>query len=428
MINLKPVQIWRHINLKQAILKNQFYLSINLKSISYLYSFGFNCFCIFSNMLFKQVIGQQAVKQKLIQTIKDGRISHARLFLGSEGSGALALAIAYAQCICCTNKQSDDSCGSCASCIKYAKLIHPDLHFAYPITSAKEGEVSTKYLPEWREQLLQNPYMNLFHWISEIGKENQQGVISKFESEEIMRKLLLTSYESDFKVLIIWMAEKMNPAAANKLLKILEEPPEKTLFILVSENEDQLLATITSRTQLTRIKKLEHKEISDALISHRSLAPEEAGRIAFIADGNYNEALKIADNETGERNNFELFRNWMRMCLKFDSQKVVKMADELSGLGRENQKNFLLYSLNLVRACLMYNYGKTGLVKLQGEELDFVQKFSPFVNGNNCERFSEELNKAYHHIERNASSKILFLDLSFVMNEILNVPAGVVSK
>ena len=382
-------------------------------------------------MLFKEVIGQQTVKQKLIQTIKDGRISHARLFWGSEGSGALALAIAYTQYICCTNKQEDDSCGSCASCIKYAKLIHPDLHFAYPIaiSKAKEIETSTNVLPQWREAIIQNPYISLSGWFELLEAENKQPIIAVKESAEILRKLNLTTYESEYKVMIIWMAEKMNLEAANKLLKILEEPPEKTVFILVSENEDQLLATITSRTQLTRIKKLEHKEISAALISRRSLAADEAARIAFIADGNYNEALKIANNEAHEYNNFELFRNWMRMCLKFDAQKVVKMADEFSGLGRENQKNFLLYSLNLVRACLMYNYGETNLVKLQGEELDFVQKFSPFVNGANCERFAEELNKAFHHIERNASSKILFLDLSFMMNEILNIPAaGTVSK
>jgi DNA polymerase-3 subunit delta' len=223
--------------------------------------------------------------------------------------------------------------------------------------------------------------------------------------------------------MIIWMAEKMNQPAANKLLKILEEPPEKTLFILVCESEEQLLATILSRTQMIRVSKVTDEDLCNELISKHDVSPQEASHISFLVEGNVNEALHIVKQENKEVQNFELFRDWMRMCLKFDTQKVTRWIDSVATIGRESQKNFLVYATQILRSCLMKNYGVTDLAKAEGEILDFIEKFAPFIHGGNCEQFVNELNRASFHIERNANPKILFMDLSLKANELLNIPA-----
>lgn len=363
-------------------------------------------------MLLKDIVGQESVKNRLIQSVKDNRVSHAQLFLGSEGSGNLALAIAYAQYIACTNKQAEDSCDTCPSCIKYNKLVHPDLHFAFPITTSKDAKVSTVLLPEWREAITENPYINLFQWYEHLGVENKQGIIGVEESAEILRKLSLMSYESEFKTMIIWAPEKMHLSAANKLLKILEEPPDKTLFILVTENEDQLLRTIISRTQLVKINKLSDTEIKTALITKHQLAEQDAARIAYLADGNYNHALALMKESDSENFNFNTFSGWMRLCFRNDVLKITTWANEMSSIGRERQKNFLAYGLNAFRECLIMNYGDQSIIRIEGEELEFVKKFAPFINGGNCEELVAAFEKASLHIERNANPKILFLDLS----------------
>lgn len=376
-------------------------------------------------MLFKDVIAPQSVKQRLAQSVKEGRISHAQLFLAPEGAGGLPLAIAYAQYISCTNKSSDDSCGVCSSCIKYNKLIHPDLHFAYPVALSKEVRSSTDVLPQWREFVINNPYFNLFEWFQQLDAENKQPVIGAEESSEILRKLNLTTYEAEYKIMIIWMAEKMNHAAANKLLKILEEPPEKTLFILVCENEEQLLPTILSRTQLLRVGKVSDKELSLALEQKYEINTSEAAQIVLLAEGNINNALQMIMQQTTETGNFELYRDWMRMCLKFDTQKVMAWVNTMAKLKREQQKSFLLFSMQIIRACLMKNYGAEDLSKAEGETKEFIEKFARFVHASNCENFTQELNKAILHIERNANAKILFMDLSLKVNELLNTPETV---
>jgi DNA polymerase-3 subunit delta' len=379
-------------------------------------------------MQFKDIIGQQEVKQRLIQSAKEGRISHAQLFMGPEGSGNLALALAYAQYIACRNRSETDSCGTCPSCVKYKGIAHPDLHFAYPITSAKEGETSTNYLPEWREALQANPYMNIFQWIQKVGAENKQGVISVHESAEILRKLSLTSYEGGFKVMIIWMPEKMNLASANKLLKILEEPPDKTLFLLVTENMDQLLATIISRTQLVKVNRIADEDMKEALVSNCSLDEQEATRIAYLAEGNYNEALHLVQHSDEENFNFIQFRSWMRLCYNKDVLKNQQWVDGMAGIGREKQKNYLAYAIGMVRETLMVSYGNASLIRLQGEELDFVKKFSPFIHGENCIAVTDELNRAMRDVERNANPKILFTDLSLKMMSLLKQPVGMVKS
>ncbi|OFY87585.1 MAG: DNA polymerase III subunit delta' [Bacteroidetes bacterium RIFCSPLOWO2_12_FULL_35_15] len=373
-------------------------------------------------MLFSEIIGQQTIKERLIRSVNEGRISHAQLFLGPQGSGSLALALAYAQYISCKNKLEADSCGVCPSCVKYNKLVHPDLHFVYPVALSKNVKTSTDLAAEWREAFLDNPYITLFNWFELLEAENKQAVIGVEESAETLRKLSLTTYEAEYKIMIIWQAEKMNQQAANKLLKILEEPPDKTLFLLVCENEDQLLRTIVSRTQLIKILKISDRDLTQALVERNGISPEDAEKTAHLADGNYAEALLLIRENENAGQNLMRFQKLMRASLKFDPKAVLAWIDEVADAGRERQKNFLNYSLHIVRESLVLNYGDASLVKLGASEQEFVQKFSPFIHSSNTEQFIEELNKAHYHMERNANAKILFMDLAFKFNELLNLP------
>lgn len=378
-------------------------------------------------MLFKEIIGQQAVKERLIRSVREGRISHAQLFLGPQGSGNLALALAYAQFISCGNKLEDDSCGQCLSCVKYNKLVHPDLHFVYPVALSKDVRISTDVAVKWREVFLDNSYVTLFNWFELLDAENKQAVIGVEESAEILRKLSLTTYEAEYKIMIIWQAEKMNQAAANKLLKILEEPPEKTLFLLVCESEDQLLRTIVSRTQLIKITKINENDLIEALVDRHSMSQGAAESTAHLADGNYAEALSLINENENAGQNLASFQKLMRASLKFDAKAVMVWIDEIAVSGRERQKNFLNYALHIMRESLILNYADASLVKLGVDEQGFVKKFSPFIHSDNVEHFIDELNKAHHHMERNANAKILFMDLAFKFNELLNLPKPIKS-
>jgi DNA polymerase-3 subunit delta' len=376
-------------------------------------------------MLFKDIIGQQGVKERLVRSVKESRISHAQLFLGPQGSGSLPLAVAYAQYISCKNKTEDDACGQCSSCVKYNKLVHPDLHFVFPVALSKDVRTSTDVAAEWRAALLDNPYITLFNWFEQLDAENKQAVIGVEESGEILRKLSLTTYEAEYKIMIIWQAEKMNQASANKLLKILEEPPDKTLFLLVCESEDQLLRTIISRTQLIKIAKINDNDLINALVVRHALSSELAEKTAHLADGNYAEALYLINENENAAQNLASFQKLMRASFKFDPKAVMVWIDEVSSSGRERQKNFLNYALHIMRESLVLNYADASLVKLGQDEQEFVKKFSPFIHSNNVERFIDELNKAHYHIERNANAKILFMDLAFKFNELLNLPKAV---
>jgi DNA polymerase-3 subunit delta' len=373
-------------------------------------------------MLFKDIIGQEEVKKRLVHSVQENRVSHAQLFLGTEGSGALPLAVAYTQYILCKTRRAGDACGMCASCTKMAKLVHPDVHFVYPIANKKdESEISTDVVTEWREALLENPDHNQSDWFSHLNAENKQPTIGVKESAEILRKLALTTYEGEFKVMILWMPEKMNPAAANKLLKILEEPPDKTLFILVSENEEALLRTVYSRTQLIKVNRLHDAEIKAGLTDKNLLSFEDAARIAYLADGNYNAALKLISENSEESLLLQKFREWMRMVFKVDVVGVISWVEEMasSKTGRENQKAFLLYGMNILRECLAGMYGDKKLLRVAGDELVFVQKLSTLLDGNMCQQLSEELNEAIIHIERNGSPKLIFTDLSLKLMRIV---------
>lgn len=373
-------------------------------------------------MFFRDIIGQSEIKQRLLNTVSSNRISHAQLFFGQEGFGALPLTLAYARFIHCTNRGETDSCGECPSCQKHAKLVHPDLHFVFPVAISKDVRVSTHVIAQWREALLENAYLTLDEWFAKLDADNKQPVIGTDESGEILRKLSLTTFEGEYKIMIIWLAEKMNTTAANKLLKILEEPPDKTLFLVVTENEDQLLRTIVSRTQLMKVRAIADADLRAALVARHELSESDAEKITFQADGSYSAARQILERNEQAVFNLATFQKWMRASLKFDAAKVLDAVDDLAGVGRERQKNFLAYALTLVRESLIFNYADKTLVRMSGEELAFISKFAPFIHAANGEKFIEELNKASMHVERNGSPKMIFLDLSFKANELLNIP------
>ena len=371
-------------------------------------------------MKFKEVIGQEALKKQLIQTINENRVSHAQLFAGPEGCGNLALALAYAQYICCENKTNDDSCGTCKSCQKYSKLIHPDLHFVFPVVNTKSIAKATSddYLNEWRKAILENPYISLTQWIDTIASENKQGGIFEKESGEIIRKLSMKTYESDFKVMIIWMPEKMHTVAANKLLKMIEEPPAKTLFLLVSENPGQLLNTILSRTQFVKIPPVELTDMINAL-SQKIPDKSRLLEIVRVAGGNYLKAQELVNSEDDDLVFFEYFVKLMRTCFKRDVSELIKLSDELAGLGREKQKKFLTISLRLMRENFTMTASHNSIVYLNDKEFEFSEKFHQFINLNNIYRINEELNHAISHIEANGNSKIIFLDMSLKMIKLI---------
>ena len=349
-------------------------------------------------MRFSEIPGNNQIKEKLVRTVLDQRVSHAQLFFGPDGSSKLALAIAYAQFINCRDKQGitgrartsgiepeilPDSCGTCPSCVKYQKLAHPDLHFIYPVATTKKvtGKPQSRhFLEEWRKFLLESNFESgLQNWYEAIGIENKQGIINAYDCNEIITTLSYKSYESDYKVMIIWMVEKLYYSAAPKILKILEEPPEKTLFILVSEEPDQIIKTILSRTLMVKIPK-----------SHLG------------------HPVKNEEDET----HFLLFREWMRACYGAKIPDLIRFATDIAKPGREKQKSFLLYSLRTLGLCASYGYVGQLPEHLEGEELKFIKDFSPFILSGNLDEFNTLFNDAIYHIERNAHPSTMFLDLS----------------
>lgn len=375
-------------------------------------------------MLFQEVIGHNAIKQQLIQSVFENRVSHAQLFLGPEGSGSFALALAYAQFISCTEKTEIDSCGNCASCRKYNKLIHPDLHFSYPFFRGGEKEDSMADLGEWRDLVLSNPYFNLDEWRLRLDAQNKQPNINKAECLNILNRLSLKAFESEYKTMIIWLPEYLKNEG-NRLLKTLEEPANKTLIILVAQNQDQILNTIISRTQLVKIPALKNDDISRYLIDTKDIPETQASRIAYLSNGNLQAALNHLKED--DHDDFRNFTSWMRMTFADKGAQIIDFVDMLSKLGRENQKNMLRYGVQLIRECIMMLSGAESLVHLPSMEHDFVKNFSNHLDFATCEALINELEKAHYHIERNANPKILFLDVSLRFVKILKfntLPAG----
>jgi len=381
-------------------------------------------------LLFKSITGQLEIKRRLIQTVHENRVSHAQLFFGPEGSRKLALAIAYAQFINCRNRYFEpespgggDACGVCPSCIKFSKLIHPDLHFIFPVATTKEVErnpVSKDFLKTWREVMLENDFrLSLNDWYKAAGFEKKQGIINADDCSEILRTLSYKSYESEYKVMIIWMADRLFHAAAPKILKILEEPPDKSLFILITENSEKIISTILSRTQTIKFPKLQDEDIMRELTVRYSCPPDEARRIIPIVDGNLTQAIKIFKNDEDEFFFLEKFIQWMRLCFKNDLAKTMEFVGEIAKLGREKQKNFLAYAERIIRNAMLINYKNTDLTRLNREEMDFLVKFSKYIDHSNILSYTEELEKAQFHIERNANPNILFMDLSMTITILL---------
>jgi DNA polymerase III subunit delta' len=377
----------------------------------------------FTVMQFSKVVGQQKVKESLIQTIKENRVSHAQLFVEQPGSGGLPLAIAYAQYLCCENRTDSDSCDVCPSCLKYNKLEHPDLHCFYPVNTTprnpKPPVLSKDFAQEWRSFATKTPYSSLFDWLKSLDIENKQGNISAKESQEIINSLTLKSFESTYKVCIIWMVEKLHPSAANKLLKVLEEPPEKTLFLLITKDYEFLLPTIISRTQMVRLERLNNESVAKALQENHNVDAVAALNYAKLSDGNYADALEMANMGHDEEELMDNFRKWMLLCFNRDVAGMNNWVDEMAGIGRVRQLNFLKYAMEIFRKAIITNFSELDIVPLLDHEKGFIQKFSKFVHEGNCLQLVEEFNLGIQHIERNVNAKIVLMDLSLKVLQLL---------
>jgi DNA polymerase-3 subunit delta' len=380
-------------------------------------------------MLFSEILGQDYIKNHLTKSALSGRIPHAQLFVGPEGCGTLAIAIAYAQFILCQNVDSENSGGNESCNLKFKNLSHPDLHFVYPTVTTDEVKTKPKsadFISDWRQFVLENPYGSLFDWYQILGVQNKQGEIRVEDAQEIVKLLSLKSFEGGYKVMIIWMAEKMNVAASNKLLKLLEEPSDKTLFILVVENEEDLIQTIRSRCQMILFGALPEKEITSALLSRGELDTRQASRIAHQAQGNYNKALQLL-RENSEDDVFEKwFVDWVRAAFRAKGnaaaiQDLILWSEQIAGLGRETQKKFLSYCITMFRQALLLNYQTTSLVYMEPKIERFkLENFAPFVSGNNIQAIFQELSDVIYHIERNGNAKIILTDLSIKLTRLIH--------
>jgi DNA polymerase-3 subunit delta' len=380
-------------------------------------------------MRFSQILGQDYIKSHLTKSAASGRIPHAQLFVGPEGSGTLAMAIAYAQFILCQNQGAENEGGNEACNLKFDSVSHPDLHFIYPTVTTEDVKTKPKsidFISDWRQFLTQNPYGGLFDWYQLLGVQNKQGEIRVEDAQEILKSLALKSYEGGYKIMIIWMADKLNISASNKLLKLLEEPMDKTLFILISENEEDIIQTIRSRCQVLHFMGLSEKVIADALVSRENIEPRKASKIAHQAQGNYNKALQLLQ-ETGEDVVFEKwFVDWVRAAFRAKGnaaaiQDLVAWSEQIASLGRETQKKFLSYCIDMFRQALLLNYQTTRLVFMEPKIEKFkLENFAPFVNGNNINDIFRELSDAMYHIERNGNAKIVLTDLSIKLTRLIH--------
>ena len=364
-------------------------------------------------MLFSEIIGQAAIKERFISTINEGKMPHAQLFVGKEGIGKLPLAIAYAQYVCCTDRKDNDSCGTCPSCVKYAKLAHPDLHFVFPIIKPGSSKaVCDDYIQDWRDIIREKKYFSYNDWLLKLDAGNKQATIYADESEEISRKLSLKSYESEYKVMIIWQPEKMNETCGNKLLKILEEPPAKTLFFLVTENPDALLVTIQSRAQRINIPSITVHDLKKELTEKFTISSEEATNIARVANGSYIKAVETIEMSAENKENFERFVSIMRLAYTKNVKGIKEWAEQMASIGREHQKNFLMYAQQMIRENFMLNFRQEDLNYMTKNEHDFSVRFSPFINERNIIDIVAEFALAQRHIEQNVNSKMVFFDLA----------------
>lgn len=394
-------------------------------------------------MRFQSIIGQNKIAQHLTEMVTLNRLSHAMLFLGKEGSGALSVARAFAQFVVCekVNGKADfnqsaslfdapvlqkndepltDSCGECTACRKAAELVHPDIHYSYPvIKKGTEVPISTDYIKEWREFVRKQPYGNAFDWLQSIGAENKQGNITAKECEDILKKMSLKSFEAEYKILILWMPEALGKEG-NKLLKLIEEPPPNSLFILVAENEELILPTLLSRTQLVRIPRLSREEVEAALTMRENVPIEKARQVAAISNGNYHEALQLLQHADDDWE--VLLRDWLNSILKTGPAAQVKWIDEISKTGREKQKQFLNYFTHLLQHSIrIRSMGVeiAGQTETQSTN-DFATRLNKLCTLSQQEAIVNELDKAAYYVERNANAKILFHALTIKIYHIIS--------
>ncbi|MBF6608699.1 MAG: DNA polymerase III subunit delta' [Flavobacterium sp.] len=380
-------------------------------------------------MHFSNILGQDHIKNHLRKTAFEGRIPHAQLFVGPEGCGTLPMAIAYAQYILCQNT-GDENTGGNESCnVRFRNFSHPDLHFVYPTVTTedvKKHPKSTDFLSDWRELLMENVYCGLFDWYQKLGVNNKQGEIRVDDAQEILRLLSLKSYEGGYKVMIIWMADKLNVPASNKLLKLLEEPLDQTVFILITENEEDVIQTIRSRCQALHFGPLPEKVIADSLVSRENMTPREALVIARQAQGNYNAALQLIAENPQEHPFEQWFIEWVRAAFRAKGNAaaindLLQWSNQIASLGRETQKRFLDYCVDMFRQALLLNYQAPTLVYYEPRVENFkLEKFASFVNGNNIIQIFDELSAAIYHIERNGNAKIILTDLSIKLTRLIH--------
>ncbi|MCK9160844.1 MAG: DNA polymerase III subunit [Bacteroidaceae bacterium] len=363
-------------------------------------------------MFFRDIVGQEKVKQQLIDEINENRIPHAQLFYGPTGTGKLPLAIAFARYINCTDRGTTDACGKCPSCLKFNKLVHPDIHFSFPTVNTK---TSDDFIAQWRDCVLNNPYFDLSHWLIKMKAENAQAIIYAKESTNIIKKLSLKSSEGGYKISIIWLPEKMHPTCANDLLKIIEEPPEKTLFLLITEAPDKIIPTIVSRTQRIDVPRVDEESIAKALQERHQIIPEESFHIAHMANGNVIKALDCITLNKDHEVFFDSFVNLMRLAYQRNIKPLKQWSDAMAGLGRERQKNFLEYSQQLIRENFIYNFKSQTMNYMTLKETNFSKNFARFINEGNVSEIMFELSEAQRHIEQNVNSKMVFFDFSLKM-------------
>ena len=374
-------------------------------------------------MKFSDIYGQTDVKRRLIQSVQEGRVPHAQIICGPEGSEKLELALAFAQYVNCTNRTETDSCGVCPSCRKFAALVHPDLHFAYPIVkTGDKNVVCSDFATEWRDMILHHSPFSLNAWLDFIGAENKQGVIYAGESEEIIGALSQKSFEADTKVMIIWLPEKMNPTCANKLLKVIEEPVGKTLFLLVSDNPDAVLGTIQSRTQRVQVPPLTSADVLGYLAAaHPELTEEQRTDVAHVAGGNLLAAEDALSASSDNKEYFDLFVELMRAAYARKTKQLLEWTNKVVPLGRKRHSAFIDYMSRMVRESFIFNMKQPPLNFMTGYEQNFSLRFSPFVNERNVMGLSNELQLAARDVERNVQPKMIFFDFALKVTMLLKL-------
>ena len=388
-------------------------------------------------MQFSEIIGHDDTKQLLLRAVQTNRLAHALLFDGPPGSANLALALALAQYVNCEDKgrsgdpgtdrlrsggPDDDACGRCASCVKIHKLVHPDLHMVFPVANLAKGKTSEAYLADWRKFLLEQPYRTLSEWLETVGADNKQGNISVEEARNILQTLSLKAYEGTYKIMLIWLPELMNVTSANALLKVLEEPPAQTLFLLVTNQSDKLLITILSRTQRVAVRAFTDEEVATHLRQHLNVDETTARRVAYLADGDLSVGLKLGRQDDGGASvsgQHMWFADWMRSCYRQDLLGLVKQADQFDSFSKEKQKGLLDYSIRLYRDLFLWQQGAGALLRLPDDELAFVKNFAKVLTIDHIEHIVADLNESAYHLERNARAKMIMLDMSLTFSRLI---------